>query len=202
MTDCASFSGFYALFPEDEGEMWAEQADIDKDGRCRAVFSSLMQLYEALSHLAWMVFMIPFLGWTGTTEDRNRELSGNMSGTFRDRNNHSFLSKLQELCDNQTKNVKEFASKRFPLKEQPIISCCSCLWSVHPSLTICTFWLSYSYCLIIRFYLSGKKAISVEASCWTHWALMHTLLWGFSVCLPYKATSFLNLTEHHRIGWF
>lgn len=38
------------------------KGDIDKDGRCRGVYSSVMQLYDALFHLARMVFMIPFLG--------------------------------------------------------------------------------------------------------------------------------------------
>ena len=45
------------------------KGDIDKDGRCRGVYSGVMQLYDALFHLAWMVFMIPFLGWTGMKED-------------------------------------------------------------------------------------------------------------------------------------
>ncbi len=28
------------------------EGDIDKDGRCRGVYSSVMQLYDALFHLA------------------------------------------------------------------------------------------------------------------------------------------------------
>lgn len=49
------------------------KGDADKDGRCRGVYSSVMQLYDALFYLAWMVFMIPFLGQTGMKEDRGFE---------------------------------------------------------------------------------------------------------------------------------
>lgn len=36
-----------------EGWMHAEtKGDIDKDGRCRGVYSGVMQLYDALFHLA------------------------------------------------------------------------------------------------------------------------------------------------------
>lgn len=55
MTDCTSFSGFYALFQgpggEGRGMFGKMKGDIDKDGRCRAVFSSVMQFYYALFHL-------------------------------------------------------------------------------------------------------------------------------------------------------
>lgn len=52
MTDCASFYGFYALFPKPRGEeaLCQEEraSDIDKDGGWRGLYSNVMQLYGFL----------------------------------------------------------------------------------------------------------------------------------------------------------
>lgn len=79
MTDCASFYGFYALFQEAQGngggggKCEETKGDIDKDGGCRGVYSGVMQLYDALFHLAWAAFMVPLLGWTEEAENRGVE---------------------------------------------------------------------------------------------------------------------------------
>lgn len=173
------------------------KGDIDKDGRCRGVYSSVMQLYDALFHLAWMVFMIPFLGWTGMKEDW---------GVERDRGHIVTIEKLCHLhCQHKTLKMShltsiieclKFISRQkwiwlwtecvslqtaSPRTAWMIISCCSCSQSIHPSLTICTFWLSYTVITLLTDFIClgslgcRKKSIFVKASNLTHWAHIHTL---------------------------
>lgn len=133
--------------------------DIDKDGRCRGACLGVMQLYDALFHLAWMVFMIPFLEWAGSVgggrggggDERGlNQKHWRAAGTFFRRgwwqHNKSFSAQnaLPDVWDWYSGKA-ESESACFPpnsfayVPVRLIISCHSCSQTIHPSLTICTF---------------------------------------------------------------
>lgn len=87
------------------------KGDIDKDGRCRGVYSSVMQLYDALFHLAWMVFMIPFLGWTGMKEDWGVEADRGHIGTIEKRSPSSSPTQSNPFTQTVSTNLNHWMSK-------------------------------------------------------------------------------------------
>lgn len=178
------------------------KGDIDKDGRCRGVYSSVMQLYDALFHLAWMVFMIPFLGWTGMKEDWGVETDRGHIGTIeklchlhRQHNKtpptHTNLNHWMSKTDIQAKkwmtlavNCTCFPPNSFCLYSLADNKLLQLLSKYSPLINNLHILVKlHNYYLIIRFYLSGifgmwkkKKPIFVKASHSTRWALIsHSL---------------------------
>lgn len=178
-----------------------------------------MQLYDALFHLAWMVFMIPFLGWTGMKEDWGVETDRGHIGACEKHfsvfavNTHKnpFIQNISTNLNQNWYSGKEMwmdlavnwmppppptPKNQARCKSCLIISCYSCSESIHPSLTICTFWLSYTVIALLSDFIClgfveyRKKAIFVRTLHLTHWAQFHTFWHHFSFLMlfPPKVT--------------
>lgn len=144
-----------------------------------------MQLYDALFHLAWMLFMIPFLGWIGMKEDSRRDNqtienfsvfvdstikpshSLNVWNEYSGKMWRIFFFFFPSVCFPPTSFFSyNFADNKLLLlfsKHSPLINNLHILVKQH------------SYYPIIRFYLSEvkKKSIFADTSHLTCWAPFH-----------------------------